>query len=70
MVGWRGLCEGSGEKSWMRIRPGLAQSLGWVLSGSKARGRGLWGPRAEETASIRVRARGEGVARVRETRRP
>jgi hypothetical protein len=74
IVGWRGLCfcvpsDDGGEKSWIRTRPGLAQSFGWVLSGSNASGKG-WGPRAEETASIRVRARGEGVARDLETRRP
>ena len=60
-----------GEKSWIRMRPGLDQSLGWVLSGSRVSGM-RWPVEeiTERRAVRRLKASGLGVAREVWTRRP
>ena len=63
-----------GDRSWIRTRPGFAQSFGCSLSGSKAIASGgvdgevLW--QADCRASTRVRASGWRTARESGTRRP
>lgn len=72
MSGCSGLCV-SGSNSLTRTRPGLAQSFGCVLSGSRVMVNG-WGPgfsaRILRSARSRVYAKGLAMAMEEGTRRP